>query len=77
MNVEDTISTRQRLRENGEDWKRVVEKGREEELNEESLLISDYFMHSAIERERWLLDDKRVEWNAHGMRIITKEMKEI
>jgi hypothetical protein len=39
MKVEDTISTAQRLREeNGDDWKVVVEKGKEEERNEESLV---------------------------------------
>ena len=77
MEVEDTISTLQRLREeNGNDWKTAVEKGREEERNEESLAICDYFMHPSIERERGLLDEKRVKRIARRMDMITEEMKE-
>ena len=77
MKVEDTISTHQRLREeSGDHWKAVVEDGKEEERNEESFLISDYFMHSSIERKRQLLDEERVEWNARRMETITKETKE-
>ena len=77
MNAEDTISTLQRLREeNGDDWKTVVEKGKEEERNEESLPICDYFTHSSIERERRLLDEKRVKWIARRMEMIIKETKE-
>ena len=78
MKVEDTISTLQRLREeNGDLWKTGVEKGKEEERNEESLLICDYyFMHSSIERERRLLDEKRVKWNARRAEMIAVETKE-
>ena len=76
MKVEDTISTLQRLRkENGNNWKAVVEKGREKERTEESL-ASDYFMHSSIERQRQLLDEKRVEWIARRMDMISKETTE-
>jgi hypothetical protein len=76
MKVEDTISTLQREEENGDNWKAVVKKGKEEERNEESLLISDYFMLSAIDRERRLLDEKRVQWVARRMETITEETKE-
>ncbi|KAF8810445.1 hypothetical protein BYT27DRAFT_6492284 [Phlegmacium glaucopus] len=78
MKVEDTLSALQRLREeeNGNNWKTAVEKGKEEERNEESLLICDYFMHPSIERERRLLDEKRVKWIARRMEMITKETKE-
>ena len=77
MKVEDTISTLQRLREeNGENWKAVVEKGKEEEQKEESLPICDYFMHSSIERERRLLDETRGKWIARRMEMITRETKE-
>ena len=77
MKVEDTVSTLQRLRkENGDNWKAVVEKGKEEEQKEESLPLSDYFMHSSIERERQLLDEKRGKWIARRMEMITKETKE-
>ena len=73
MKVEDTISTLQSLREvNGNDWERVVAKGKEEERNEESSSICDYFMHPSIERERRLLDEKRVKWIARRMEMITK-----
>jgi hypothetical protein len=62
MKAEDTISTLQpeglRGEENGDDWKTIVENGKEAERNEEALLISDYFMHSSIERERRLLDEE-------------------
>ena len=74
MKLEDTISTLQRSREeNGDNWKMVVEKGKKEERNEESLPICDYFMHSSIERERRLLDEKRGKWIARRMEMITKE----
>ena len=80
MKVEDSISVLQRLREENEEnedaWKTVVEYEKEEERNEESLLICDYFMHSSIERERQLLDEKRVKWIARRMEIITEETKE-
>jgi hypothetical protein len=76
MKVEDTISTLQREEENGDDWKTVVENGKEAERNEESLLISDYFMHSSIDRERRLLDENRVKWLARRMEMITEETKE-
>jgi hypothetical protein len=76
MKVEDTVSTLQRLREkNSDSWKAVVEKGREKERTEESL-VSDYFMHSSIERKRRLLDEKRGMWIARRMEMITKETKE-
>ncbi|KAF8799329.1 hypothetical protein BYT27DRAFT_7201855 [Phlegmacium glaucopus] len=78
MKVEDTMSALQRLREeeNGDDWKMAVEKGKEKERNEESLLIYDYFMQSSIERERRLLDEKRIKWIGRRMEVITKEAKE-
>jgi hypothetical protein len=77
MKVEDTISTFQRLRdENGNHWKAVVEKGKKEERNEESLPICDYFMHPSIERERRSLDEKRGKWITRRMEMITKETKE-
>ena len=75
MKVEDTISTIQRLKEeNRDEWRTIVEKGKEEERNEENLLISDYFMHSSIERERRLLDEIHVKWIAHRMEMIHEEM---
>jgi hypothetical protein len=76
MKVEDTISTLQREEENGDNWKMVVANGKEEEQDEESLVISDYFMHSTIDRERRLLDEKRVKWLARRMEMITEETKE-
>ena len=77
MKVDDTISTLQRSREeNGNDWEKVVAKGKEEERNEESSSICDYFMHPSIERERRLLDEKRIKWIARRMEMITKETKE-
>ena len=33
-------------------------------------------MHSSIEKDRRLLDEKRVEWLARRMEMITKETKE-
>ena len=73
LKAEDTIGTLHRLREgNGET---VVEKEREEEQTEESL-ASDYFMHSSIERQRRLLDEKRGKWIARRMEMIAKETKE-
>jgi hypothetical protein len=62
MNVEDTISTLQRLRE--------------EERNEESRSICDYFMRSSIEKERRSLDEERVKWFTRRMEMITEETKE-
>ena len=77
MKVEDTISTLKKLRkEKGGDWKTAVEKGKERERNEESLSTCDYFMHSSIEKERRLLDEKRAKWIARRMELITKETKE-
>ena len=77
MKAEDTISTIQRLRDENRDvWKMVVEEGKEEERNEESLLICDYFMHRSIERERRLLDKNHAKWIARRMDMITKETKE-
>ena len=70
MKVEDTISTLHRLREGS--GEAVVEKGREEEPTEESL-VSDYFMFSSIERERRLLDETRGKWIACRTEMITKE----
>ena len=77
MKVEDTKSMLQSLREvNGNDWERVIAMGKEEERNEESSSICDYFMHSSIEKERRLLDEKRVKWIARRMEMLTKETKE-
>ena len=77
MKVVDTISTRQRLREeNKDDWRMVVDKGKEEERNEKYLLIRDYFAHSSIEKERRLLDERRVKWITLRMEMITEETKE-
>ena len=50
--------------------------GKEKERSEQSLLIRDYFMHPSIDRERRLLDEKRVKWIARRMETITEEMKE-
>ena len=69
MKAEDTISTLQRLR--GGNDEAVVVKGREEEQTEESL-ASDYFMLSSIERDRRLLDEKRVKSIARRMDMIAK-----
>ena len=77
MKEKDTKSTLQRLRkENKDHWETVVKKGKEKERDEESLPICDYFMHSSIERDRRLLDEKRLKWIARRMEMITKEMKE-
>ena len=77
MKVEDTIGTLQRkMEENGKDWKEVVLKGKEEEKNEESSLLRDYFSHPSIDRERRLLDEKHTEWNARRMEMRTIETKE-
>ena len=78
MKVEDTISTLQRLREeNGDDWERNVEKGKDTGRGRtEESLASDYFMHSSIERERELLDEKRVKWIERRMEMLIKETKE-
>ncbi|KAF8799336.1 hypothetical protein BYT27DRAFT_6867385 [Phlegmacium glaucopus] len=78
MKAEDTISAHQRIKEeeNVDDWKTAVEKGKEKERNEKSSLICDYFIHSSIERERRLLDEKRVEWIGRRMEVITTEAKE-
>jgi hypothetical protein len=77
MEVEDTISTFQRLRkENRDDWDAAVKKGKEEERDEVDPHICDYFMHASIERQRRLLDEGRVEWIARRMEMITKERKE-
>ena len=76
MKAEDTVSTLQRLwEENRDDWEKVVEKGKEEERNEESSLIRDYFMHPSFERQRRGLDEKRVRWIARRMEMITEETK--
>ena len=76
MKVEDTISALQKLKEerNGEVWKTNVEKGKQEERNEQNLLVHDYFMHSSI--ERGLLDENRGKWISRRMEMITKETKE-
>ena len=70
MKVGDTISTLHRLMEGS--GEAVVEKGREEERTEESL-VSDYFMFSSIEMERRLLDETRGKWIARRTEMITKE----
>ena len=67
MKAEDTISALQRLRGGNDE----AVKGREEEQTEESL-ASDYFMLSSIERDRQLLDEKRVKWIARRMDMIAK-----
>jgi hypothetical protein len=77
MKVEDTISTLQREEKNGDDWKTVVEDGKEAERDEESLVISDYFMHSSIDRERRFLDERRVRLVGRRMKTITDETKEM
>ena len=66
MKAENTISMPPRLRN--------VE--RREERIENSLVLSDYFMHPSIERERRLLDEKRIKWIARRMEMIAKETKE-
>jgi len=78
MKAKDTISTLQRSREESEDgWKMAVANhGKGEERNEESSSICGYFMPPSIERERRLLDEKRVKWVTRGMEMITKETKE-
>ena len=78
MKVEDSISALQKLKEegNGDDWRRVVENGKEKERNEENLLVYNYFKLPSIERHRRLLDEKRVRWIASRMRMITRETKE-
>ena len=78
MKVEDTISSLQKLKEdgNGDVWRTVVENGKKLERTEESSLICDYFMHSSIERDRRLLDEKRGKWIARRMEMITEETKE-
>ena len=73
MKAEDTISTLHRLREGN--CEAVVENGREEERTYE-LVVSDYFMHSSIERQRRLLDEGCGWWIARRMKMIAKEMKE-
>ena len=75
MKAEDTISTLQRLRERiGEE---VVVMEREEEERTKDSLASDYFtMHSSIERERRLLDEKHGKWIACRMEMISRETKE-
>ena len=73
MKAEDTISTLYRLR--GRNGEAVAVKGREEERTYE-LVASDYFMHSSIERQRRLLDERRGEWIARRMEMIAKETKE-
>ena len=40
------------------------------------MLICDYLTHSSIERERRLLDEKRVKWIGRRMEMIIKETKE-
>ena len=67
MKIENPIS-----KENGDDWETDVEKGKEAERTKESLIF-DYFMHSSIERERRLLDEKRGEWITRRMEMIAKE----
>ena len=79
MKPRDTINTLhtrlQRLWVGNDNWKTAVEKGREER-SQVSLPICDYFMHSSIERERRLLDEKRGKWIARRMEMIAKETKE-
>ena len=76
MKLEDTVSSFQRLRkEDKHGWKAAVEKGKEMERNEESLLICGYFTHASIDRERRLLDERRTKWIARRMDMITEEWK--
>ena len=70
MKAENTIST---LRAG--DGEAVVEMGREEERTEESL-VSDYFIHPSIERERRWLDESRGKWISRRMKMIAEETKE-
>ena len=70
MKAEDTIGTLYGLR--GGNGETVVVKEREEERTE-GLVASDYFMHSSIERERRLLDEKRGKWIARRMEMIANE----
>ena len=62
------------LQEYGDRWKTVVE-NKKEEGNDESLLTRDYFMLLSIERERRLLEEKRVKWITRRMEMISKETK--
>ena len=73
MEAEDTIGTLHRIREGNADA--VVGMGRKGR-SEDSLRICDYSMHSSIERERRLLDEKRGKWIARRMEMIAKETKE-
>ena len=76
MKAEDTISTLERLRdENGANWEKDVEKGKDRGRTEESL-ASDYFVQSSIDTERRLLDEKRGKWIARRMKMLFKETKE-
>ena len=77
MKVEDTISALQRLMEegNGNDWKTTVEKGKEMERIEESMLLCDCLMHSSTEKAT-VAGEGRVDWIACRMKMITKETKE-
>ena len=70
MKAEDTIGTLYRL--SGGNGETVVVKEREEERTE-GLVAYDYFMHSSIERERRLLDEKRGKWIARRMEMIANE----
>ena len=77
MKADDTVSALQRLKkDNGDIWKTVVEKGREEERDEESLPVYGYFMHPKIERDRQKLDETRASWITRRLEMINKEMKE-
>ena len=77
MKAEDISSTFQRFRDKYRNhWDVVVEKGEKEERNEESSPMCNYFKHSSIDRERRLLDEKRVKCIARRMEMITKETKE-
>ena len=79
MKVRDTIGTFQRSKkENGDDVEKIVEKGKEDERTEESL-ASGYSMHSSIERERRLLDEKcgnLIARRNSRKETLTKETKE-
>ena len=71
MKAEDTISA---LRVG--DGEAEVEKEREEDRTEKSL-VSDYLMLSSFERDRRLLDDRRVKWIARRMEMIAKEKERL
>ena len=76
MEVEDTVSTLEKFSEHdGGDCERDVEKGKGKGRIKEPP-VSDYFMHSSIESQRLLLDEKRGKWIARRMGMIIEETRE-